>query len=169
MIDRSIEVKVPLQKDLDSFRKRIRMTVEKKECPKQELLTLAQRNFYEDSRFYISKGIDKELIAHQILKTWVDEIREPFVCVYQNTIIGFADIRFLEEYRGNPFVYLAVIDKKYRISGAALSLYAFICLHYSKCGNQYLYGRISARNTAVMNLYASLGGQFMNPWDVYVR
>lgn len=169
MIDRSIEVKVPLQKGQTDFEKKLRMEIRKGACPKEKLFTLAQRNFREDSRFYLTNGSDRETIAQRIMKIWVDEIEEPFICIYKDTVIGFADVRFLEEYEGNPFVYLAAVDEKYRLTGAAISLYAFICAYYKRKDCRYLYGRISSRNTAVMNLYVSLGGQFMNPWDVYVR
>lgn len=169
MIDRTLEVKIPLQKGKMDYGGKIRMPVEKRECDHLELLRIAERNFKEDSRFYVTNGPNRNGIAEKILKAWVEEIKEPFVCVYRDEIIGFADVRFLEEYQGNPFVYLAAVDEKYRLTGAALSMYASVCAYYKERGKQYLYGRISSRNTAVMNLYASLGGQFLNPWDIFVK
>lgn len=169
MVDRTLEVKIPLQKTVIDYEKKVRLPVEKKNCDIQELLLLAERNFKDDSRFYITDTARRKEIANEILKIWIEEIKEPFVCIYQDKLIGFADVRYLDEYKGNPFVYLAAVDEKYRLTGAAVSLYASICVYYKACGKQYLYGRISSKNTAVMNLYASLGGQFMNPWDIFVK
>lgn len=169
MMDRTLEVKIPLQKTGIDYEKKIRMSIEKKNWDRKELFSLAERNFKDDSRFYITGKAQRKEIANEILKIWIEEIKEPFVCIYQDKLIGFADVRYLDEYKENPFVYLAAVDEKYRLTGAAVSLYASICAYYKACGKQYLYGRISSKNTAVMNLYASLGGQFLNPWDIFIK
>lgn len=169
MIDRTLEVKIPLQKSTPDFEKKIRLPVERVTHVPGGILSLARRNFKDDSRFYVTDSAQRQELADGILKTWVDEIENPFICLYRDEVIGFADVRFLEEYHGNPFVYLAAVEEKYRLTGAALSLYAAVCMYYRGQGKQYLYGRISSKNTAVMNLYASLGGQFRNPWDIFVK
>ncbi len=169
MTDRTIEVKLPLKNSRIDFAKQIRMRIEKTSCHNAGLFPLAERNFKEDSRFYVTYGKERDALSGKILRIWMDEMDEPFVCIYKDRPIGFLDVRFPEEYGGSPFVYLAAVEERYRLTGGAASLYAYACAYYKQQGMNRLYGRISSRNTAVMNLYASLGSQFLNPWDIFVK
>ena len=69
----------------------------------------------------------------------------------------------------HSFIHLAAVKQKYRLTGAALSLYANAAEECKKQKKFFLDGRISSTNTAVMNLYASLGAVFFDPMDIFLK
>lgn len=169
LVDRTIEVKVPLKKNKMDFSKFCRMPILLEPSRKEEIYELALHNFKNDRRFNVMLEPQDEKVYEGILHQWVDEQEDVFACNYKEKVIGFADVRLLETYSNVPFIYLAAVDEKYRASGAAMSLYAFVFQYMKEKGHNYVYGRISSQNMAVMNLYASFGATFANPYDVYIR
>jgi len=65
--------------------------------------------------------------------------------------------------------HLVAVEEKYRLSGAALGLYAKGIEVARERGYQKLVGRISSQNVAVMNIYAMFGAQFGDPQDIFFR
>ena len=55
------------------------------------------------------------------------------------------------------------------MSGAAMALYAKACREAGERGFRRLEGRISSRNTAVMNIYAAFGAVFTEPQDIFLK
>ena len=65
--------------------------------------------------------------------------------------------------------HLVAVEEKYRLTGAALGLYAKGIEVARERGYQKLVGRISSQNVAVMNVYAMFGAQFSEPQDVFLK
>lgn len=169
MVDRTIEVKVPIARSKIEFQKFCRMNVNLTDADSKAIYQVAQKSFHEDCRFQVTLSEERENLAAQILNVWLEEQKQVFQCKYKEQVVGFADVRYLDEYKGQPFIYLAAVDEKYRVSGAAMSLYASVFEYYKKLDTKFVYGRISSRNMAVMNLYATFGAQFAQPYDIYIK
>ena len=84
------------------------------------------------------------------------------MCLYHEKPVGFLSLR-------ENFVHLAAVEAKYRVTGAAMGLYARAIELAGERGFKTLDGRISSLNTPVMNLYASFGAVFSDPEDVFLR
>ena len=67
------------------------------------------------------------------------------------------------------FVHLAAVEEKYRMTGAAMALYANACKIAKERGYKKLEGRVSTQNTAVMNVYAAFGATFSEPQDIFIK
>lgn len=169
LADRTIEVKVSLGKNKVDFAKFCRMPVTLEQADKETVYELALKNFGNDYRFQVSFSKHREALYQGILRQWIEEQTDIFMCRYKGQLAGFADVRLLEEYSGAPFIYLAAVDEMYRSSGMAMSLYAYVFQYMKEKGHKYAYGRISSKNMAVMNLYASLGAMFAKPYDIYIK
>lgn len=169
LADRTIEVKVPLGKSKVDFVKFCRMPVTMETSPKEQVYELALKNFGNDYRFQVSFSECREELYQEILRQWVDEQADIFTCRFKGQLAGFADVRLLEERPDAPFIYLAAVDEMYRSSGMAMSLYASVFQNTKEKGYKHAYGRISSKNMAVMNLYASFGAMFANPYDIYIK
>lgn len=167
LVDRTVEVKVSLRKN--DFSKCCRMDVLYSDADQALIEDIASRCFEGDHRFYVTDDPNREILANCILKQWLQEQNMFYQCMHEDRIVGFADIRRLEEVHNAPFVYLAAVEKEYRSAGAAMSLYAYIFQTFKDQGEKFVYGRISTRNMSVMNLYASFGALFEKPLDVFVK
>ncbi len=164
--DRTLGVAINLAKVDVDFQKMIRFDMQRLSDSTDEVLDIALHNFSMDSRFYIRSEPDK-LTAEAIICSWMKDLSELYSCIHKEKTVGFLD---LEPFDGNNcFIHLAAVREDYRATGAAASLYAF-AIHTAKTrGCSRIYGRVSTRNTSVMNLYARFGGIFSEPMDVYVR
>ncbi len=168
LADRTIEVKVPLGKSKVDFAKLRRMPVAVETSPKEQVYELALKNFGSDYRFQVCVSEGRELYRG-ILRQWIEEQSDVYLCRYKDKLAGFAEVRLLEEHGDAPFIYLAAVDEMYRSSGMAMSLYAAVFQDAKEKGYKHAYGRISSKNMAVMNLYASFGAMFANPYDIYIK
>lgn len=164
--DRTIGVTVNLRNDSIEYKKMIRFDIRPACAEEDDILRIALTSFPFDSRFHV-RPVQDDNIASEIICSWVDNMSGTYVCVHKGQIVGFLD---LEPYGDRDcFVWLAAVKERYRAAGAAVSMYAKAVLVAKEKGYEKLHGRISSGNTAVMNLYASLGGTFSEPWDVFVR
>ncbi len=164
--DRTLGVAINLKREEPDFRKLIRFEI-RPECEEREaVLEIALHSFPSDRRFHVRPIPDDE-VAETIIRGWVDSLSEVYVCLYKGETVGFLD---LEPYgEKDCFVHMAAVKERYRAAGAAVSLYAFALMKAKEKGCDRLCGRISTSNTAVMNLYARLGGAFSEPTDIFVR
>jgi ribosomal protein S18 acetylase RimI-like enzyme len=64
-------------------------------------------------------------------------------------------------------ILLHAVSEKVRGSGLAKYLWSAGCRHLFDKGNEELTSSVSASNTAVLNLYGSLGFRFRRPVDIY--
>ncbi len=167
MIDRTIRATISLQnRDFSRF---CRIPLEQMNHPEERIKKIAESSFLLDSRFFTCAAAKTEEIKEQI-DFYVRSMGTFHICRCKNEIAGFLEIATDEENAGKQAVIrLAAVDEAYRIAGAALSLYAGAADFCRLQGLQRLWGRISSRNMAVMNLYATLGAAFSLPQDVYVK
>lgn len=164
-VDRTLEVCVSLSK-IDNCEKLVRLPIVKTSEYKKEITKIAQKSFPYDRRFNLRLKNDKNL-ADFIIAKWIDELECAYVCFYKDLPIGFLSLVKMDE--KNVFVHLAAVDERYRMSGAAMSLYANAIQVAKNSGYVNLNGKISSQNVAVMNLYGSFGAKFSNPIDIYIK
>ena len=159
--DRTLKVSIQLAKVTADLKKFQRLPIVETEDYKGEIFRIAHESFTRDRRFHVAPRCDQAISA-VVLRRWVDELGPTFVCLYHEKPIGFLNMR-------ENFVHLAAVEAKYRVTGAAMGLYARAIERAGERGFKTLDGRISSLNTSVMNLYASFGAVFSDPEDVFLR
>lgn len=164
--DRTIQATISTKKCGSELEKFIRIPILESSDYKTELLTIATQSFTYDRRFHLEEKSSPE-IAESILKKWISELDSSLVCIFKEQPIGFLNLQEVEE--GTLSVHLAAVLEQYRITGAAMGLYAKACLLAKERGAKKLIGRISSQNMAVMNIYASFGASFSSPIDVFIK
>jgi len=163
--DRTLGVSINLSKcDLD-FNKLIRLPITQSLDYKKEIMEIAIKAFPYDRRFHIQPDCNLE-VAKKELSIWIDKLDNIFVCFFKDILIGFLALKEID--KDTLFIHLAAVDEKYRLTGAATSLYANAIKYAKENGYKKLEGRISSQNTAVMNLYSYLGGAFFAPEDIFI-
>lgn len=168
MIDRTIKATIPLKKSID-FTRFCRIPLEEMEEATERVYEIAEKSFLLDSRF-ISEASDKAEEIQRQIHLFVQSMGSFHVCRCKGEVAGFLELVADEASpEMQAVIRLAAVDEKYRVAGAALSLYAGVATLCKARGFQRLFGRISSRNVAVMNLYVALGASFSLPQDVYVR
>lgn len=165
--DRTIGVSIPLNKSQMDYNRLVRFEMRNaNKTDEDDILEIALRSFPSDRRFHVGVVPDMK-VAAPIIRQWISNLTEPYVCVHKSKVVGFIDI---EPYRDKDcFIHLAAVEEKYRAVGAAVSLYAHAIKVAKDKGCEKIHGRISSTNTAVMNLYARLGAVFSEPHDIFVR
>jgi GNAT superfamily N-acetyltransferase len=165
LADRLLDVSVNLKNTKNDFCSMVRMKPYLTSNKKEDVLRIALKSFPGDRRFHVGIRYDNE-IADQIISDWVSMLTEYYICEYKEQVIGFLA---LEKNKKDAFVHLAAVEEKYRVTGAAVSLYAYVADMCRKDGYSLLNGRISALNTPVINLYAFLGAVFSGPMDIFLK
>lgn len=166
LADRTVQVSVSLKKSKVDFAKHIRMNIVYSKEHKEEIRQIARSSFLEDTRFCVTIPPDEQLIQERI-NTYLTDKEQWFLCQYKGRVIGFIVPEIQEEGRVVS-VYLAAVEERYRITGAAMSLYHYVAQYYKELGYEKMVGRISSRNTAVTNVWTSLGATFSEPRDIYL-
>lgn len=164
--DRTLKVSISLAKLSENLEKYLRLPIEETTDYKKDILRIAVNSFTYDRRFHIAPQCNEE-VSEKVLNVWVNALDKVLVCLYKEQPIGFLALK--ETASDTLFVHLAAVDEKYRLMGAAMALYAQACLLAKERGYKKLEGRISSQNTAVMNIYATLGAMFSDPLDVYLK
>lgn len=166
LADRTLGVSISLSRLSDDLEKYVRLPIMETNDYKEDILRIASASFVHDRRFHIVPMLSKD-IASRVLKDWIENLDKTLVCLYKEQVIGFLNLK--ETANDTLFVHLAAVDEKYRLTGAAMALYAKACLLAKERGYKKLEGRISSQNTAVMNIYASLKATFLEPKDIYLK
>ena len=159
--DRTLKVSIPLSKvsaDLKFFQ---RLPIVETDDFRDDIFRIAHESFTRDRRFHVAPKCDQTVSAI-VLRKWVDELGPSLVCLYHDKPIGFLNLV------GNV-VHLAAVEKRHRVTGAPMGLYARAIEIVRERGFKTLEGRVSSLNTPVMNLYTYFGGQFSEPEDVFLR
>ena len=157
-VDRTIQATIPLKID---FKKFCRLEIELAE-PNERIHDIAKKSFVNDARFFntVPPRMDEKLFEE-----YFAEMKSCYICRVKDDIAGFIEV---VEKNLEGEIRLAAVDEKFRLSGAALSLYAGAADLLQQKNFKKLVGRISTKNMAVMNLYATLGANFSRPQDVYI-
>ncbi len=165
-VDRTVKTTISLSKiavDLDRF---VRLPIVETAEYKNDILRIAAASFVYDRRFHIKPDLSAE-VAADVLKQWVDELDKVFVAMFKDRPVGFLALK--ETAADTLFVHLAAVEEKYRMTGAAMALYANACKIAKERGYKKLEGRVSTQNTAVMNVYAAFGATFSEPQDIFIK
>ena len=165
--DRTIDVTIRLDKVVQDLKHLQRFPTAETADYKEDIFRVAQESFVQDRRFHVAPDCDPRVSA-VVLRRWVDELGSSLVTVVNGRLVGFLNLREnLSD--GSCEVRLAAVDARYRMSCAAMGLYARAIELARERGFKKLIGRISSLNASVMSLYASFGAQFSNPHDVFLR
>ncbi|MCI8455402.1 MAG: GNAT family N-acetyltransferase [Lachnospiraceae bacterium] len=165
--DRMLQVTISLSKECVDYKKLIRIQPMCISDRKEEVTKIAQSSFVRDRRFHVAVAYNQE-IANPIIADWVEKLEDFYVCTYQERLIGFLALKESEDGKAAR-IHLAAVDERYRMTGAALSLYAHAVLEGKRLGYRQIEGTISCSNVSVLNLYSFLGGTFSNPTDIYLK
>jgi RimJ/RimL family protein N-acetyltransferase len=117
---------------------------------------------FEHGRFHRDFNIRKEF-ADLRYDNWVIQLYESgniFGLLYENDLAAFFGT-------SNNKIVLHAVREKYRGKGLAKYLWSAGLNELFNVGNGELTSSVSAANTAVVNLYSSLGFRFRKPVDVY--
>ena len=164
--DRTLHASINLSRFTIDTKKLIRLNIVSTKEHKEEIFEVARKSFPYDRRFHLAPETDNKAAEIEI-KKWVENLDDVLVCFYKDSVIGFLALK--ETDSETLFVHLAAVDEKYRLTGAAMSLYAMAVEIAKEKGYKKLDGRISSQNTAVMNLYAYLGASFSDPEDIFIK
>lgn len=159
--DRTLKVSIPISKVSADLKRLQRMPIVETVDYKEEIFRIAHDSFTRDRRFHVAPKCDQDVSA-VVLRRWVDELGPTLVCLYHEKPIGFLNLK-------DNFVHLAAVEEKYRVTGAAMGLYARAIEVVRECGFKTMDGKISSLNTSVMNLYATFGAQFSEPQDIFLK
>lgn len=164
--DRTLKTSIRLSHCPTYLDKMIRLPLVETKEYREDILRIACASFMDDRRFHILPECNAG-IAEVVLKKWVEELETVLVCLFHEKPVGFLALK--ECTPDSLFVHLAAVEERYRMSGAAMSLYAGACRLAIERGYKKLEGRVSSRNTAVMNVYAAFGASFSEPKDVFLK
>lgn len=164
--DRTLKVSIGLSKIASDLKRFIRLPIIETTDYKDDIFEIAHESFTRDRRFHIVPKCDQAVSAW-VLREWVAAIDKAWVCLYHDKPIGFLVLK--ETSSDTLFVHLAAVKESYRMTGAAMALYAKAIEVARERGHKKLEGRISSLNTAVMNIYATFGAVFSDPQDIFLK
>lgn len=162
-IERTIQATIHLKSSAD-FKKFCRLPLEVSEL-NERISEIAKKSFSQDVRFFDSVP---PVMNEKLLENFLSEMKTCYVCRVKNEIAGFIEVTESEE-NSECIIRLAAVDEKFRLSGAALSLYAGAADLWREKNFRKITGRISSKNIPVLNLYSTLGANFSRPHDIYFR
>lgn len=164
--DRTLKTSIVLSRCMADLDRMIRLPVVATTDFKDDIYRIACSSFIYDRRFHIEPACSASTAA-LVLREWVDELGEVLICQFRNLPVGFLALKQTAE--DTLFVHLAAVEEKYRMTGAAMTLYATACKLARERGFKKLEGRISSQNTAVMNVYTAFGASFSEPIDIFLK
>lgn len=164
--DRTLKTTISLTKCDINTQRLIRLPVTEEDHVQEAIFAIAEKAFINDRRFHI-KEICDSAVSTKVLKHWINEIEKALVCRFKDQVIGF--LVLTETAADTLFVHLAAVDEQYRMTGAAMALYAKAVEVAKARGYKKLQGRISSQNTAVMNIYTFFGATLSEPQDIFIK
>lgn len=167
LADRLLNVRIVLKQFTKTMSKK-RFRTEVGNMDENIIYNIAIEAFTTDRRFHLHRHYDQGS-ANKVIQLYVTDSLEKhdtcIYCHYKDKAIGFLLIRTIET---GGFIKLAAVLPKYQGTGAALELYEAAVLYSQTQGWRNLSGKISAANTAVMNIYALFGATFYEAVDLYL-
>lgn len=164
--DRTLKTSIVLSRCTTDLDRMIRLPVVETSDFKDDIFRIACASFSYDRRFHIEPACSSDT-ASIVLREWVYELGDVLVCQFKGIPVGFLALKQTAD--DTLFVHLAAVEEKYRMTGAAMTLYATACKVARERGFKKLEGRISSQNTAVMNVYAAFGASFSDPIDIFLK
>lgn len=164
--DRTVKTTISLSKIAVDLDKLIRLPIMETTDFKDDVLRIAVASFAYDRRFHVQPDCSAD-VSSVVLKRWVEELDRVFVALFKEQPVGFLALK--ETAPDTVFVHLAAVEEKYRMTGAAMALYANACKAAKERGYKKLEGRVSTQNTAVMNVYTAFGATFSEPQDIFIK
>ncbi len=164
--DRTVKTTISLSKIAVDLDKLIRLPIMETTDFKDDVLRIAVASFAYDRRFHVQPDCSAD-VSGVVLKRWVEELDTVFVALFKEQPVGFLALK--ETAPDTVFVHLAAVEEKYRMTGAAMALYANACKAAKERGYKKLEGRVSTQNTAVMNVYTAFGATFSEPQDIFIK
>lgn len=164
--DRTVKTTISLSKIAVDLDKLIRLPIMETTDFKDDVLRIAVASFAYDRRFHVQPDCSAD-VSSVVLKRWVEELDKVFVALFKEQPVGFLALK--ETAPDTVFVHLAAVEEKYRMTGAAMALYANACKAAKERGYKKLEGRVSTQNTAVMNVYTAFGATFSEPQDIFIK
>ena len=164
--DRTVKTTISLSKIAVDLDKLIRLPIMETTDFKDDVLRIAVASFAYDRRFHVQPDCSAD-VSSVVLKRWVEELDKVFVALFKEQPVGFLALK--ETAPDTVFVHLAAVKEKYRMTGAAMALYANACQAAKERGYKKLEGRVSTQNTAVMNVYTAFGATFSEPQDIFIK
>ena len=165
--DRTIGVCIHISKLTFNFDKLIRLQIEESKEYRAEIEKIALKSFPYDRRFHLRLDYNDKDLFELIITDRIKNINKVLVAKYKNIIVGFLELKEID--KETLFVNLAAVDEKYRLTGAAMSLYSKALQIARIKGYKKLNGRVSTKNTPVINLYSYFDAYFENPLDIYIK
>lgn len=166
LADRTLKVAIGLSRLPASLDKMIRLPVVETKEYRQDIFRIARASFTDDRRFHIVPECNME-IAGIVMREWVDGLDNVLVCLFRETAVGFLALK--QSAPDALFVHFAAVEERYRMTGAAMTLYAEACRLAASRGYRRLEGRVSSKNSAVLNVYAAFGASFSEPQDIFLK
>ena len=164
--DRTVKTTISLSKIAVDLDKLIRLPIMETTDFKDDVLRIAVASFAYDRRFHVQPDCSAD-VSSVVLKRWIEELDKVFVALFKEQPVGFLALK--ETAPDTVFVHLAAVEEKYRMTGAAMALYANACKAAKERGYKKLEGRVSTQNTAVMNVYTAFGATFSDPRDIFIK
>lgn len=164
--DRTVKTTISLSKIAVDLDKLIRLPIMETTDFKDDVLRIAVASFAYDRRFHVQPDCSAD-VSSVVLKRWIEELDKVFVALFKEQPVGFLALK--ETAPDTVFVHLAAVEEKYRMTGAAMALYANACKAAKERGYKKLEGRVSTQNTAVMNVYTAFGATFSEPQDIFIK
>lgn len=144
--------------------RRVDLSVTKDVC-KEDLLKISSGVFSHD-RFHRDSNIPREL-ADKRFDNWLRNLceaghdaRQVYGIVCSGKVAGFIA-------GDKNRLLLAAIAEEFRGKGIAKHLWFLVCKNLFEEGYDEISTSVSACNSAIVNLYVSLGFRFRNPVDIY--
>jgi len=187
--DRTLGVTIIPSRVSVDLKRLMRLEMVETEDYREDILRIAEASFVYDRRFNLTPDCDVS-VRHEELKRWVDELGPTWVALMKGVPVGFMNLKevssaecgvqsadalsakhqALSTKQSTTLSYhLVAVEEKYRLSGAALGLYAKGIEVARERGYKKLVGRISSQNVAVLNIYAMFGAQFSAPEDIFLK
>jgi ribosomal protein S18 acetylase RimI-like enzyme len=117
---------------------------------------------FSHGRYHRDFNIDSKL-ADKRYENWLRQLHESnalFALMFEDKVAGFLG------YMGNNMA-LHAIGAGFRGKGLAKYLWSVACKEMFEMGHEEITSSVSTSNTAIMNLYSSLGFIFRDPIDIY--
>ncbi len=131
-----------------------------------EILNIAVASFLKDRRFNLHLNSSNDDLE-KLLMNQISDVTDCFLSYFKSEISGFLHLKKIDE--NCYFIELAAVLSKYRLSGAAMSLYSTAIKHAMDIGAKSVCGRISTKNSPALNIYGSFGATFSEPHDVFIK